>query len=442
MSSSTERDVWYECFNSSGKVFYANQNGDTQWNLPLNHATIVTLAEQLSNGDITMEDLLAIAPSGVHAIPAQPHPKSTSLPSNRHMNDSHPPLTASPTPATAGAAAPQPATQASPSSPSASSARSSSSSRLQAPPPLQPASASSPKTGVADFLSPVRLTGATAEQQPLRSQSPTASSNQPAQEKWRSTWMSVFEGEMKAKQATGPKQPRKLPGEELGYTTEEIMEAFSHLPAMSKKTAHILARSYGWASQAKAGYADSRPALRADELQHAFRGAGIGGHTIGFTGQDTHYAAQMRAELYSGSAAAATLKKKMADGSLPKATPAQRAMSKWRGTGRSADVMLAPSSLTSGYAYQHAAHRSRSGAGGNVYDRLQDARGYTGIHRHRFDVSGRGRGAAGRISNDMDYESTLSDFSASVIPPLSLTSSEEARLHARATRAARGHNMS
>ena len=430
MSRSIEPEVWYECFNSSGKVFYANQNGQTQWNLPINPSIIITLAEQLSNGDISMADLLAIAPAGVQSIPVQTHLQPASGPSA--------------TIATTSTAAPLAPARAPPSSPSASSAKSSSSSRLQAPPPLQSTSASSPRTGVADFLSPVRLTSATVEQQQQaeRSQSPSASSDLPAQEKWRSTWMSVFEGEMKAKQATGPKQPRKLPGEELGYTTEEIMEAFSHLPAMSKKTAHILARSYGWASQAKAGYADSRPALRADELQHAFRGAGIGGHTIGFTGQDTHYAAQMRADLYSGSAAAATLKKKMADGSLPKATPAQRAMSKWRGTGRSADVMLAPSSLTSGYAYQHAAHRSRSGAGGNVYDRLLDARGYTGIHRHRFDVSGRGRGTAGRISNDMDYETTLSDFSASVIPPLSLTSSEEARLHARATRAARGHNMS
>lgn len=53
-----------------------------------------------------------------------------------------------------------------------------------------------------------------------------------------------------------------------------------------------------------------------------------------------------------------------------------------------------------------------------MFDRLTDARGYTGTHRHRFDVDGRGLGLKGRDRVEMDYEVTTKVSAANPIPSL------------------------
>ncbi len=57
-------------------------------------------------------------------------------------------------------------------------------------------------------------------------------------------------------------------------------------------------------------------------------------------------------------------------------------------------------------------------ATGSVFDRLTDARGYTGTHRHRFDNTGRGMGLQGRDRVEMDYEVATKLSAANPIPSL------------------------
>jgi hypothetical protein len=69
---------------------------------------------------------------------------------------------------------------------------------------------------------------------------------------------------------------------------------------------------------------------------------------------------------------------------------------------------VAASATATAYAYKHAAATSQFLAAGNVYDRLTDHRGYTGLHRHRFDVvDGRGLGMRGR--DDAGTDSACGD---------------------------------
>ena len=87
------------------------------------------------------------------------------------------------------------------------------------------------------------------------------------------------------------------------------------------------------------------------------------------------------------------------------AAPAPRQLSRSGTALRLASRVDTPTQEASGsYAYQHAATSSQAHGEGTVFDRLTDARGYTGTHRHRFDRQGRGLGLRGRDSADVDYE--------------------------------------
>jgi len=64
----------------------------------------------------------------------------------------------------------------------------------------------------------------------------------------------------------------------------------------------------------------------------------------------------------------------------------------------------APGDTVAGYAYRHAAAVSQWAGAGSVYDRLTDPRGFTGLHRHRFDADGRGLGMRGRDGAGTDMQ--------------------------------------
>ena len=88
-------------------------------------------------------------------------------------------------------------------------------------------------------------------------------------------------------------------------------------------------------------------------------------------------------------------------------SPARRGVGGGGGGGSSASGAPADASASTSYAYKHAAAASQWAGAGSVYDRLCDPRGYTGLHKHRFDVDGRGKGMRGRdetgTSADMSY---------------------------------------
>jgi len=71
---------------------------------------------------------------------------------------------------------------------------------------------------------------------------------------------------------------------------------------------------------------------------------------------------------------------------------------------------VAPSQTVTGYAYRHAAAVSQWMGAGSVYDRLTDTRGYTGLHRYRFDSDGRGTGMRGRDNAATDMQALLDTF--------------------------------
>lgn len=138
------------------------------------------------------------------------------------------------------------------------------------------------------------------------------------------------------------------------------------------------------------GYADDRPNIAPTSRfgvapEHAgerlmFNGAGADGRAT------ANFASQLRPALYTPS----------------KHNPHRTGAEMQRAWGSPA---VAPSQTVSGYAYRHAAAVSQWTGAGSVYDRLTDVRGYTGLHRHRFDADGRGVGLRGRdnASTDMRW---------------------------------------
>jgi hypothetical protein len=152
---------------------------------------------------------------------------------------------------------------------------------------------------------------------------------------------------------------------------------------MHQATQEILARSHAVANPRRMGYTDARPnimptsRLGGAHADHAgersmFSGKGLEGRA------SANFASQLRPALYTPTKLEA-----------PGKTGAELARA-WGSPG------VAPSQTVSGYAYRHAAAVSQWAGAGNVYDRLTDPRGFTGLHRHRFDVDGRGLGLAGR----------------------------------------------
>ncbi len=157
---------------------------------------------------------------------------------------------------------------------------------------------------------------------------------------------------------------------------------------MHDATKEMLARSHSFANPRRMGYADSRPditptsrfGLNADHAGEriGFSGSGLEGRAL------ANFAGNLRAALYTPSK------------HEPHKTgkELQRA---WASPGG-----VAPSETVSGYAYRHAAAVSKYAGAGNVYDRLTDPRGYTGLHRSRFDKDGRGSGLRGRDGAGVD----------------------------------------
>jgi hypothetical protein len=178
------------------------------------------------------------------------------------------------------------------------------------------------------------------------------------------------------------------------FTPSEYANILQGLPVMDEKTQEILIRAYSVANPRKMGYADPRPDVRPKPLmrigpeqeasRNQFGGSGLAGRA------DAVWAGGLRPGLYSP---AANPKAAAKTGEELKHT--------WSGGG------VAPSDVVPGYAYRHAAATSQFAHAGNVYDRLTDVRGFTGVHRHRFDADGRGMGLAGRDTEQYDYKGVV-----------------------------------
>jgi hypothetical protein len=176
-------------------------------------------------------------------------------------------------------------------------------------------------------------------------------------------------------------------------------DVFDALPSMDERTFDIIARHNMISNSKIMGYADHRPDIRPSAAlfpaTNPTRSASasrplpayeVRTTTTGMQGKaDGLWASQLRPHLHS----------QLSD---PKAAKSAEELRKpWGGE------ICAPSDVVSGYAYRHAAASSMYADAGNVFDRLTDARGYTGTHRHRFDDEGRGIGLAGR-DNSFDYQ--------------------------------------
>ena len=171
----------------------------------------------------------------------------------------------------------------------------------------------------------------------------------------------------------------------LGPAAAAYRDVFDDLPVMHEATAEVFARSHSIANPRVMGYADARP-----NVMPLARWGGVNPDNTGersmFTASGSEgvanakWAAGLRPALYTPS----------------KYEDAARSHG-WASPGM-ASAPLPPSATASGYAYKHAAASSQYLPGaGNVYDRLTDHRGYTGLHRHRFDgADGRGLGMRGR----------------------------------------------
>jgi hypothetical protein len=174
-------------------------------------------------------------------------------------------------------------------------------------------------------------------------------------------------------------------GNHSGVAASDYADVFSGLPMMDSNTKEALVRANCVANSRKMGYADSRPDIR--PLSYSRVAPEHSAQMIEFNGNGAHgcamakWAGSLRPSLYSASADPA---RAFASGDDIKTA--------WDGSG------LAPSEVTPSYAFRHAQSTSVWAPGaGNVYDRLLDVRGYTGTHRHRFDVStGRGLGLQSR----------------------------------------------
>ena len=159
-------------------------------------------------------------------------------------------------------------------------------------------------------------------------------------------------------------------------------DVFADMPMMDAATKEALVRAGCVSNQRKMGYADSRPDIRptgaprvAPELSVAmnqFSRNGAAGRA------EAVWAGSLRPHLYS------------AAGDPSAERSGDEMKNAWGGSG------LAPSDATPSYAFRHAMSTSVWAGAGTVYDRLQDVRGYTGTHRHRFGADGRGLGLASR----------------------------------------------
>ena len=167
------------------------------------------------------------------------------------------------------------------------------------------------------------------------------------------------------------------------------------LPVMHPATAEVLARSHSVANPRIMGYADRRPDITP-------RG-GLGG-AVGRVNSD-HVGERV---MFTESGSAGVASGRWASGLRPqlytpsKDTAASPGRVGWEGGGERGGGVESV-----GYAYKHAAAASQWAGAGSVYDRLCDPRGYTGLHKHRFDTDGRGKGMRGRddtgTSADMRY---------------------------------------
>jgi hypothetical protein len=170
----------------------------------------------------------------------------------------------------------------------------------------------------------------------------------------------------------------------ISVTAADYEDVFASMPMMEERTKEMLVRAHLAANPRKMGYADARPDIRPMSItrvapEHVaqrleFNGNGAHGHAM------ATWAGSLRPALYSTHADPA---RAFASGDQIK--------NAWDGSG------LAPSEVTPSYAFRHAQSTSVWAGAGDVYDRLQDVRGYTGTHRHRFDVTtGRGLGLQSR----------------------------------------------
>lgn len=159
-------------------------------------------------------------------------------------------------------------------------------------------------------------------------------------------------------------------------------DVFSTLPSMDAATKEALVRAGAVSNQRKMGYADQRPDIRPTGAQRVapentfarnqFTKNGASGRA------DAVWAGSLRPHLYSSR------------GDPAAEVSGDEIKAAWNGSG------LAPSEVTPSYAFRHAMSTSMWAGAGTVYDRLNDHRGYTGSHRHRFDAEGRGLGLQSR----------------------------------------------
>jgi hypothetical protein len=185
---------------------------------------------------------------------------------------------------------------------------------------------------------------------------------------------------------------------------ELYRDVLDAMPAMHPATAEVMARSHSVANPRIMGYADLRPDIKprgglsgalgrvnSDHVgqRSMFTESGTAGVSTG------RWASNLRPQLYTPSKDAAGSPMRSGSGSAASA-----------GGGGGGAAALDPAASAS-YAYKHAAAASQWAGAGSVYDRLCDPRGYTGLHKHRFDVDGRGKGMGGRddtgASADMRY---------------------------------------
>jgi hypothetical protein len=177
---------------------------------------------------------------------------------------------------------------------------------------------------------------------------------------------------------------------------------FDGLPQMHAATKEVLARSHSVANPRRMGYADARPDITPTSrfgLNPDHAGERVGFDFSGAEGRATAaFAAGLRPSLYTPSKYEAPK-----TGREYERAWASTAGGGNNGSGRDGGG-VAPSDTVAGYAYRHAAALSQWVGVGNVYDRLTDTRGYTGLHRHRFDGDGRGLGMRGRDGGSVDHK--------------------------------------
>lgn len=186
-------------------------------------------------------------------------------------------------------------------------------------------------------------------------------------------------------------------GSRLCFSNAKLKAVFSEYPTMTNKTARQIVRSNACGNGKIESYATRQPCIRPPVLQNR--------RTLGIALDGTvnrqlgYFISPLRENLWTEKTRYVTGKE------IARA---------WNGSGK------APSDTVPSYAYKHAADRSRKSAKCGVYDRLTDVRGYTGTHRHRFDMkTGVGRGLIGRDQPGSDIEAIAACFEAGVIPSYS-----------------------